>query len=52
MVRLGGGDPCFAHVLSLAEAAAHPQNAAGGVYRLEPRGRLEAAGAPRFCPLE
>ena len=29
---LEGGDACFAPVLSLAEAAAHPHNAARGVY--------------------
>jgi alpha-methylacyl-CoA racemase len=48
---LEGGDACFAPVLSLAEAAAHPQNAARGVYRIEPGGRLDAAAAPRFSPL-
>jgi alpha-methylacyl-CoA racemase len=48
---LEGGDACFAPVLSLAEAAAHPQNAARGVYRLGPGGRLDPAAAPRFSPL-
>jgi alpha-methylacyl-CoA racemase len=47
---LEGGDACFAPVLSLAEAAAHPHNAARGVYRLD-HGRLDAPGAPRFLPL-
>jgi alpha-methylacyl-CoA racemase len=38
-------------VLSLAEAAAHPHNAARGVYRVGASGELDAAGAPRFLPL-
>jgi alpha-methylacyl-CoA racemase len=45
-------DACFAPILSLAEAAAHPHNAARGVYRRGPDGELEAASAPRFLPLE
>ena len=49
---LDGTDACFAPVLSLAEAAAHPHNKARGVYRLGPDGELEAPGAPRFLPLE
>ena len=49
---LEGGDACFAPVLSLAEAAAHPHNAARGVYKRGPAGELDAAGAPRFLPLE
>jgi alpha-methylacyl-CoA racemase len=49
---LDGTDACFAPVLSLAEAAAHPHNTARGVYRLGPDGELEAPGAPRFLPLE
>ena len=48
---LEGCDACFAPVLSLAEAAAHPHNAARGVYERGPDGELEAAGAPRFSPL-
>jgi alpha-methylacyl-CoA racemase len=48
---LEGSDACFAPVLSLAEAAAHPHNTARGVYRLGPDGRLDAAAAPRFSPL-
>ena len=48
---LEGSDVCFAPVLTLAEAAAHPQNAARGVFRAEPDGRLDAAEAPRFSPL-
>jgi alpha-methylacyl-CoA racemase len=48
---LEGSEACFAPVLSLAEAAAHPHNAARGVYRLASGGQLDAAGAPRFFPL-
>ena len=49
---LEGADVCFAPVLSLEEAAAHPHNAARGVFRKDGRGRLEAAEAPRFEPLK
>jgi alpha-methylacyl-CoA racemase len=48
---LEGSDACFAPVMSLAEAAAHPHNAARGVFSLAPDGQLDAAGAPRFLPL-
>jgi alpha-methylacyl-CoA racemase len=48
---LEGSDACFAPVMSLAEAAAHPHNAARGVFALGPDGQLDAAGAPRFLPL-
>ena len=48
---LEGTDVCFAPVLNLAEAAAHPHNAARGLYRAEADGRLDAAEAPRFQPL-
>jgi alpha-methylacyl-CoA racemase len=48
---LEGCDACFAPVLSLAEAAAHPHNVARGVYKRGQDGELEAAGAPRFSPL-
>jgi alpha-methylacyl-CoA racemase len=48
---LEGSEACFAPVLSLAEAATHPHNAARGVYRIGPDGQLDAAGAPRFLPL-
>jgi alpha-methylacyl-CoA racemase len=48
---LEGSDACFAPVLSLAEAAAHPHNAARGLYAHRPNGELDAAGAPRFLPL-
>jgi alpha-methylacyl-CoA racemase len=49
---LEGSDACFAPVLSLAEAAAHPHNAARGVYKRGPDGELDALGAPRFLPLD
>jgi len=49
---LEGGDACFAPVLSLDDAAAHPHIKARGVYRRGPDGELEAASAPRFTPLE
>jgi alpha-methylacyl-CoA racemase len=48
---LEGSEGCFAPVLSLAEAAAHPHNAARGVYRVDASGQLDSAGAPRFFPL-
>ncbi len=49
---LEGSDVCFAPVLSLAEAAQHPHNAARGIFRQGGDGRLDAAEAPRFAPLE
>jgi len=49
---LEGTDVCFAPVLSFAEAAAHPHNSARGVFRQSADGRLDAAEAPRFAPLE
>jgi alpha-methylacyl-CoA racemase len=48
---LEGSEACFAPVLSLAEAAGHPHNAARGVYRPGASGELDAASAPRFFPL-
>ena len=45
-------DACFAPVLSLAEAAAHPHMKARGVYTNGADGELEAAASPRFLPLE
>jgi alpha-methylacyl-CoA racemase len=48
---LEGSDACFAPVLTLAEAADHPHNAARAVYKRGPDGELDAAGAPRFLPL-
>jgi alpha-methylacyl-CoA racemase len=44
---LGGSDACFAPVLSIEEAAAHPHNAARGTY-VEVEGVLQPAPAPRF----
>jgi alpha-methylacyl-CoA racemase len=49
---LEGGDACFAPVLSLAEAAAHPHNAARGLYRRGPDGELDVICAPRFLPFD
>ena len=49
---LEGSDACFAPVLSLAEAQAHPHNAARRVFSFGPSGQLDAAGAPRFFPLD
>lgn len=48
---LEGSDACFAPVLSLAEAARHPHNAARGIYQTTPSGAIEAAPAPRFQAL-
>src|SRR5271167_1504895 len=45
---LEGSDACFAPVLSLAEAAAHPHMKARGVYTNGAEGALEPAAAPRF----
>ena len=49
---LEGSDACFAPVLSLAEAAAHPHNLARGIYRVGMDGALQAAPAPRFLSLK
>ncbi len=49
---LEGSDVCFAPVLSLDEAAAHPHMKARGVYKRGPDGELDAIGAPRFLPLD
>ncbi|MCL2656071.1 MAG: CoA transferase [Betaproteobacteria bacterium] len=48
---LESSDVCFAPVLSLAEAAAHPHNVARGIYRVEASGAIDVAAAPRFSPL-
>ena len=48
---LEGSDVCFAPVLSIAEAAAHPHNVARKIHRVLPRGAVEAAGAPRYSAL-
>lgn len=47
---LEGSDACFAPVLSLAEAAAHPHNVARGIYSAGADGSVQVAGAPRFLP--
>lgn len=49
---LEGTDVCFAPVLSIAEAAAHPHNRARGIFREREDGTLDAAAAPRFLPLQ
>jgi alpha-methylacyl-CoA racemase len=49
---LEGSDACFAPVLSLAEAAAHPHMKARGVYKNGADGELSPAAAPRFLPLD
>ena len=50
---LEGSEACFAPVLSLAEAAAHPHNAARGVYRVgrERPARLRRRAALLSAPL-
>jgi alpha-methylacyl-CoA racemase len=45
--RLEGSDACFAPVLSLAEAPAHPHNVARGAF-VELDGVVQPAPAPRF----
>lgn len=45
---LEGSDVCFAPVLSLAEAAAHPHNLARGVYTVSAAGAIQARSAPHF----
>ena len=49
---LEGSDACFAPVLSIAEAAAHPHMSARGVYVTTAGGSLDAGAAPRFLPIE
>jgi alpha-methylacyl-CoA racemase len=44
---LEGSDACFAPILSLAEAPAHPHNQARGTFQ-SPNGYPEPAPAPRF----
>ncbi|MDP9044428.1 MAG: CoA transferase [Pseudomonadota bacterium] len=48
---LEGSDACFAPVLGVAEAAAHPHNVARAIYREDEAGGLLVSGAPRFLPL-
>jgi alpha-methylacyl-CoA racemase len=47
---LEGTDACFAPVLSVAEAAAHPHLAARGVFTVDADGAVTARPAPRFGP--
>lgn len=49
--RLEGTDACFAPVLTLAEAAAHPHLRARASYRDCGGGALASGVAPRFLPL-
>ena len=49
---LEGGDACFAPVLTLAEAAEHPHNAARRTFQIDADGYLDANPAPRFSPLD
>ena len=46
--QLEGSDVCFAPVLDLDEAARHPHLAARGSLRIDERGAVIAAPAPRF----
>jgi alpha-methylacyl-CoA racemase len=48
---LEGSDVCFAPVLSLSEAAAHPHNVVRGNYTVCEDGTARSASAPRFLPL-
>lgn len=48
---LVGTDVCYAPVLSVAEAAAHPHNMARGLFVAAEDGTLDVAGAPRFTEL-
>ena len=45
---LEGSDVCFAPVLTMAEAAAHPHNLARGAFDALPAGGVQPAAAPRF----
>ena len=49
---LEGSDVCFAPVLSVAEAAAHPHNVARGTYLGSDGRGLQVAAAPRFLGLK
>ena len=46
-----GTDSCFAPVLTMAEAAAHPHNVARGLYSVTEQGDIETARGMRFLPL-
>jgi alpha-methylacyl-CoA racemase len=45
---LEGSDACFAPVLGVAEAAAHPHNVARGVFEVSADGTISARPAPRL----
>ncbi|MDO8771247.1 MAG: CaiB/BaiF CoA-transferase family protein [Burkholderiaceae bacterium] len=46
-----GTDSCFAPVLTMAEAAAHPHNVARGLYNVTTQGDIETARGLRILPL-
>jgi alpha-methylacyl-CoA racemase len=46
--RFAGHGACLTPVLSFAEAAAHPHNAARGTYTVDGEGRVQPGPAPRF----
>lgn len=48
---MAGTDSCFAPVLTMAEAAAHPHNVARGLYNVTAKGDIETARGMRFLPL-
>lgn len=48
---LEGTDVCFAPVLSIDEAAAHPHNRARGLFPKSASGAIDTQVAPRFAPL-
>lgn len=49
---LEGTDACFAPVLSIADATAHPHMQARSIYLVAENGAIDVAPAPRFLPLE
>jgi alpha-methylacyl-CoA racemase len=49
---LEGTDACFAPVLSVSEAVAHPHNVARGIFRVGDDGAVTSRVAPRFLPLD
>ena len=48
---LEGTDACFAPVLTIDEAAAHPHNAARGLFPRTASGAIDTQVAPRFLEL-
>ena len=48
---LEGTDVCFAPVLSIEEAAAHPHNVARNLFPRTASGRVDTQAAPRFSAL-